>query len=114
VIKFSEISASKDICCQDLLCCILGLSSTDSSVFEAVKKRSTVSEIMAITKKSQPRVQVSLKKLTLLGLIERQQISSSRGLKYVYKPIKKEQIRKKLLKELRSSYSRLKKEIERL
>jgi predicted transcriptional regulator len=108
------MSDSDDICCSDVLCCILGLSPSDAAVFEAVKKKSTVSEIMAKTKKSQPRVQISLKKLTLLGLIDRQKISSERGVKYIYRPVKKYIVRKKLLKELRASYSRLKNEIETL
>jgi predicted transcriptional regulator len=112
VIKFSDLAESEDVCCGDVICCLFGLSSTDANILSIVKKRMTVAAVMKLTKKSQPRVQISLNKLVSIGLLSREETKSERGIKYVYRPVKKEQLKKILHKQLKESTKRLKSEID--
>ena len=105
---------SEDLSCDDVLCCIMGLTSTDANVFSKVTKEMSVKQVMNLTKKSQPRVQISLNKLVSERFLERKQAKSTRGIKYSYVPVDRNLVKKKLLKQLKKSYSHMKKEIESL
>lgn len=104
----------EDLCCADVLCCMMGLSSTDALVFSKVGSEKTVSDLVKETKKSQTRVQVSLNRLVMLGLIGKASTKSRRGAKYIYAPIPKEALKKRLIGRLDRATKKLRKEIEEL
>ncbi len=97
--------------CEDLLCCILGLSSTDAAVLASLHKPMCVKEIMEAVKRSQTRVQISLNHLTEIGMIRREPIKSRRGRKYIYHPVDTGVLKKRLEKELRATFKQLMEEI---
>lgn len=103
-----------DLSCDDVFCCVMGFSQTDSLVFSALSKEMGVNELVKATGKSKTRVQCSLNRLVAHGLAGKISAKSKRGRKYLYAPVERSVARKKLLRELESSYRKLKKEISEI
>ncbi len=112
--KIGKALDKDELGCEDVLCCVLGISSTDAYVFSAIKGKATVKGLMDELGKSQTRVQISLNNLVSLGLLERRPLDTERGVKYGYSPVSKEKVKAILLKRLKDSCEKLRKEIESL
>ena len=100
-----------DLQCADLLCCIMGMSSTDAKVFQTVNKAMTVKRVAKAIKKSRSTAQSSLNRLVFSGFLGKASTKSKRGSKYIYAPVDREAVKKRLIRELNTACKKLKQEI---
>ncbi|PKP54654.1 MAG: hypothetical protein CVT90_00135 [Candidatus Altiarchaeales archaeon HGW-Altiarchaeales-3] len=98
--KLSELksqSQSVDVCKNDILKCILGLSDLDVTVFCALKgKNCDIVELSGKVKRDRSSVQRSVKNLITAGLLSRHGVNMKRGRKYIYSTITTEKLKEML------------------
>lgn len=116
--KLKEIrsfSQMENFCRRDVLSCVLGLSELEAKIFDLLTEEELgVAEIAKKVDRDRSTVQRIVKNLIAIGIVSRRSVALKRGRKFVYKAIKKEKIKQKLLSELNSFYERVKLQIEKI
>jgi predicted transcriptional regulator len=102
-----SIVQSDDISCNDVLCSLLGLNSTQISAYAAISKAAMdVNEVAGRVGRDRSSVQKTLQELISAGLASRRHLPAKRGRKFAYIGIGPRRLRSRLDKEL-DEYCRL-------
>ena len=107
-----NMALRSDVCCNELLCCILGLRALESRLYWILtKEEMEMEDILNKVDRDRTSIQRSLGDLMKAKLITRKKLPTKRGRKYSYKSIDVDNLKKKLMSELNSNYATMKKRI---
>ncbi len=100
--------------CTDILCCLLGLTSLESTILWRLQERSaTIEELAKKTKRNRSSVQRAVASLLARDLATRKPLPTTHGRKYRYHAAPKNRIKKRLLTELETNYHEIRKAIKK-